>query len=129
MLNTQNHDLRGFNQCSGGLPWLQCHFACRTRRDDRCDLLAADGDLHFRHQAADSDGVDASHKLVTPTDATDDLMPLFFGSASRSKEQAIHFRLRNTVMPPGGLHAANFLLVDPLFDCGEADAKLKGRFA
>jgi len=128
-LNTQNHDLRGFNQCGSGLPWLQSHFASRTGGDNRCDLLTADGDLHFGHEAADSDGVDAPDELIAPADATDDLMPLLFGSASRAKEQAIDFRLWDAMMPPGSLNAFDLLLIDPLFDCGEADAELQSRFS
>src|SRR5579862_346814 len=100
------------------------HFPRRGRGDDRCDLLAADRNLYFRHQAADADRIDASHQLIASADPPQHILAFFFGFASRPVEQLVYLASGNAVVSPGSLDAANLLLVNPLRDGREADPKL-----
>src|SRR5580704_580695 len=124
MSHTQNHYFGSFYEGGRSLPRLQLHLTRGTGSDDRRDLLAANRNLHFRHQAADTNGTDSPHQLVTPAAAADYQIAFLLRSASGSEKQPVHFTFRNAVMSPGGPYAANLLLVNPLFNSREADPQL-----
>src|SRR5580692_4526211 len=122
--DAQNHHFGGFNQGGGSLARFQMHFSRRTGSNNRRDLLAADRNPDFRHQTANPNGIDSSHELIPPADAAYYLFAFLLGSASRPEKQPVQFTLRDAVMSPNRLHAANLLPVNPLFDGGETDAQL-----
>ena len=126
--HSQDHHFGGLNQRGSGLPRFQVHLAGGSRRDDRRDLLIADGDNHLRHQSTDAHVLDPANQLIPAAQAAHDERTLRSGSCSGSKQQAIHLALRNPVMSASGSNAAYFLLVDPLLDRWEADAKLQCGF-
>jgi hypothetical protein len=128
-LDPDDHDLSGLDESGGGLASLEVHFAGGTGSNDGSDALSANGDFHFRHEAADAHFLDATHQLIAATDAAQDVLADSFVGAPGAKQQAVHFRPRNAVVAAGSAHAANLLLVDPLLDGGKADAQLQSRFA
>jgi len=123
-LNPQDHHFGSLYQSSRCLPGLQLHLPRRSGRDDCCDLLAADGNLDFCHQPADSDCVNSSDQLIATTDVTNDFVALSFGFAARPEQEPVDFRLRNSVMATNSPDAPDLFFVDPLLDCGKADSKL-----
>jgi hypothetical protein len=125
--DSQNHDFRGFDEGGSFLTGLESHLARRPGGDDRCDLLAADGDFDLRHQAADANGLDSSNQLVPSADSASSLLAFLLRFASRSEKQAVKFALRDAVMPSGRLHTLNFVFVNPLLDGGEAYPQLQCR--
>ena len=44
------------------------------------------------------------------------------------KQQAVNFRARHAMMPPGRHHRLDLVLVDPLFQCRVAYSQLSRRF-
>ena len=90
-------------------------------------MLAANRNLYLRHQTADADRIDAPHQLIAPADAANNELTFFLRAASCSKEQLVHFALRDAMMSAGRLEAANLLLVNPLLDGRKADPQLKSR--
>jgi hypothetical protein len=99
------------------------------RGDDRRDLLLSDGNLYFRHQAADAHLIDAPNQLIAPADAARRVRTLRSGFASGAEEQAVDLALWNQVMASGRSYAAQFSLINPLLDGWETDAELKGGIA
>src|SRR5690348_4726814 len=128
-LDADNHNLGGLDEGGGGLAGLEAHFAGGAGGNDGGDALPADGDFHFRHEAADAHLLDASHQLIAAADAAQDFLAHGFVVAAGAIQQAVHLRPRNAVMSARGAHAADLFPVDPLLDCGEADAELEGGFA
>lgn len=128
-LDTENHHLSGLDEGGGGLAGFEIHFAGGTGGDDRGDLLAANGDFDFGHEAADAHAVDTAHELIAAADAADYVASFLLGLASGAVEQAVHLVLGNAMVATCGLHTADSLLVDPLFERGETNAKLHGGVA
>jgi hypothetical protein len=89
LADAQDHDFGGFDEGGGGLARFELHLASGSCSDDRSDLLAANRNLYFRHQAADPDRIDPSHQLIPPADAADNLAAFLLGPASRAEEQAV----------------------------------------
>src|ERR1700676_314292 len=127
MSNTQNHYFGGFDERSSSLPGLQLHFPRRARGDDRCDLLTPDRNLYYRHQAAHTDSIDSSDKLITSANAADHQFAFLLRFAPRSEKQPVQFALRDAMVSPRRANAAQLFLVDPLLNRGEADSQLQSR--
>ena len=123
--DSQDHHFSGFYEGGGSLSRLQLHFARGTCRDNRCDLLSANRNLYFRHQAANANGIDSSNELIPTTDAANYLLAFRLRFALGSEEEPVQFALRDAMMSSGRSDAANLLPVDPLFDRGKADSQLQ----
>src|SRR5580704_759385 len=128
-LDTQNHHLSGLDEGGGGLAGLEIHFAGGAGGDDRGDLLATDGEFYFGHEAAYPHAVDATDQLIASTDAADHIAAFLLGFAAGAKKQAIDLVLWDAMMAARSRHAADSLLVDPLFERGETDAELQSGIA
>src|SRR5581483_8969444 len=113
-----------FDQGGGCLTFLEVHLTHRARRDQRCDELPAYRERDLAHESADTDVNNSADKLITAADARVADAAFFFVTPTRSIEQAVHFGLRNAVVPSGSLHGAKLAMVDPLLDGGVADLKL-----
>jgi len=75
-------------------------------------------------QAVDLDVSHPADELVAPADSPEVRPSLGNVSAlTRSIQKSIHFFFRNAVMSARSLHAANFLLVNPLFERGIAHSE------
>ena len=130
MLEADDHDFGGLYQGSNGLALFQAQFAHGIGGDDGSDALAADGEGHLRYESVNFYVGDAAHKLVAAADAAK--VGAAFGNIGvfiGAIEEAINFFLGDAVVATGGFYRANFLLVDPLFQRGVADANNLRRFA
>src|SRR5215469_13620252 len=67
--HSKNHYLCGLDERGSSLAGFEVHFAGRSRRDDRGDLLFADGNYHFGHEAADLNALNSPDQLVSATEA------------------------------------------------------------
>ena len=129
-LEADDHDFGGFYKGGDGLAFFQAHFANGIGGDDGGDALAADGEGDLRDQAADFYVSDAADELVAPADAAK--IGAAFGNFAvlvRAIEEAVDFFFGDAVVAAGGFYRANFLLVDPLFQRGIADAEDLGGVA
>jgi len=122
-----NHYFGGFYEGGHGLAFLQTHFAYRIGRDNRCDVLPADGEAYLSHQPAHFDIGDAPDQLVPAAD------PAKIGAPSRDIssfrrpiEETVDFLFRNPMVAACRLDGADLPLVDPLLQRGIADAQHLG---
>jgi hypothetical protein len=97
----QDHDLGCFDKSRCSLSRFELHFAGRSSRNDRYDLLVPNGKRYFGHEAADSDILDSPDKLVPPADATDQLLALWGRLRPGLEQKSINLALRDGMVPPG----------------------------
>src|ERR1019366_9345346 len=121
-LDSDNHDLGGLHQRRRFVAALQAHLASRVRRNNGCNVLAADGELYLCQQSFDADLDDASDELVAPADVAETCPALSRLGAQRLEEIAVKFALRNAMMSASCLHGAQLALVYPLLEAGITDA-------
>jgi hypothetical protein len=124
-----NHDFCGLDQSGDGLAIFQAHFANRIGGYDRRDSLAADRHGDLGDQAVNLYAGHPADELVAPADSPEVRPSVGNVSAlAGSIQKSVHFPLGNAVVPSGSLHAANFLLIDPLLERGITDSKHLGCF-
>ena len=123
--HSEDHDFGGLDEGGGSLAGLQIHVARGAGGDDRRDALFADGENDLSHEAADADAGDTAHQLIPAAHAAHYGFAFGDGAGGGAEEKAIHFTLRYPMVSAGSGDAANLLLVDPLFDSWETDAKLE----
>src|SRR5262249_4346264 len=97
--HSQNHDLGRFDQRRCRLPRLQVHLACRTCRNDRRDLLIANGDPDSRHQPADSYTTPPADQLISPASPPHNQRSLGRSLRACAEKQPVHFALRYAMVP------------------------------
>src|SRR5215471_13409183 len=129
MSHPKNHYFCGLDEGGGSLARFEVHFTCRSRCDNRSDLLFTDRNYHLGHKAADLHALNSPDQLVSAAQAAHHQCALRGSLCSRAKQQAVVFALRNAVMPPGGANAANLLPVNPLLNRRLADLNLHRRVA
>jgi hypothetical protein len=122
--DAQNHYFGGLDQRRSALARLEAHFFGSVSGDYRRDVLFADRERDLREQTAVLDFHDTADQLVAAANfaeidaARADVSTLqFFGN------EAIDFAFGNTVVAAGRFCSADFVMVDPLFQGGIADAE------
>ena len=73
MFDALDHDVSGFDEGGGGIPFLQVEFSCCFRGDDACDLLFTNSDDDLCKQAFDADTDDLAKELIASADAAEAL--------------------------------------------------------
>ena len=126
---SEDHDFGCLDESGGRLTGLEIHLAGGACRDDRSDLLMADRNHHLRHQTAYAHAFNPSNQLISPAHPTHQEGPLRSRFCCRPEQQPVDFTLRNAMVSSCRSDAADFPLVNPLFDGWEADAKFEGRFS
>jgi len=119
-LRPHDHDFGGFHQRIGFDSTFEAEVFTGLARDDRCDDLPANVELHFGEQSIVSNALNGAQKFISRADCLQDSQ-LAFLLCRLHNCQAVNFRLRDAMMTTRPSHGLNPALVNPLFDRWIAD--------
>src|SRR6266571_3747784 len=126
----ENHHFRGFDECGRAVTRFQAQLFCGIGGDNGSDVLLADRQRHLGEQSAELERDDAPNQLVSTANLAEVQAPcreiapfqLFWN-------EPVDFAFRHAMVPTRSLHGLEFAVVDPLLQCGIADAENVRRLA
>jgi hypothetical protein len=129
-LRPDDHYFCRFDQGCCGFSDFQAHLTYCVGRDNRSDVLAADGESYLGHQSADLYLDHAAHQLIAAADFAEIGSALaHFTPACLLMEKPIQLFFWNPVMATGGCHRSDLALVNPLLQRRVTDPEDLSGFA